>query len=185
MCNNKCAPLFLATLRTAPRIETGLSWRLDLSATDVVPISLFISPGLLPNRLQVNVIPPFQFSEQPREYGVESFMKMKSLFGLVAAVGVAGFAAAAHAGWSVNVSVGAPVPVWTPPPVIVAPPCPPTVVAGSPVVIPPAPVIVYQPVPVYRPVVYPYPAPRYGYLGYYGHGHGPRGWGPYNRPGYR
>jgi hypothetical protein len=111
-------------------------------------------------------------------------MKTKYLFGLVAAVAVAGFAASAQAGWSVNVSVGVPAPVWGPPPMIVAPPCPPPVVY-APVLMPPAPVVVYQPVPVYRPGPYPYPAPRYGYLGYYGHGHGPRGWGPYNRPGYR
>jgi hypothetical protein len=115
-------------------------------------------------------------------------MKTKTLFGLVAAVAVTGFAASAHAGWSVNVSLG--LPAFFPPPVVVtAPPCPPPVVACPPVVLPPAPVVVYQPVPVYPPVVYSYPVPRYGYYGYYGYGHGPRGWGNndrgYNRVGHR
>ena len=87
-------------------------------------------------------------------------MKTKHLFGLVAGVGIAGFATSARAGWSVDISFG--LPVLFPPPVVVAtPPCPPPTVYCPPVIIRPPPAFVCP--PVYPPVVYV--APRYGYYG--------------------
>jgi hypothetical protein len=117
-------------------------------------------------------IPPhynqWSIIEDRRWFAVRPFMKTTTLFGLVAAVALTGFAASAQAGWSVDVSFGLP---WLfPPPVVVAaPPCPPPVYC-PPVVIRPAPVVVCQPVYLsYPPVVYA--APRYGYIGHRGNGH--------------
>ncbi len=89
-------------------------------------------------------------------------MKTKHLFGLVAVVAVTGFAASAQAGWSVDVSFGAP--VYYSPPVVYCPP---------PVAYYPPPVRYYAP-----PVVYG--APRYDrhhdYRDYRGHDRDRRGW---------
>ena len=112
-------------------------------------------------------------------------MKTKLQFGLVVAVAVIGFAASAQAGWSVNISLGLPVPVWNPPVVVAAPPCPPPPVFCPPVVIQPAPVVCLPMRPPCRPVLYGFP--RYGPRGNqgYGHDHNQRGWVGYNRGGHR
>lgn len=66
-------------------------------------------------------------------------MKTKYLFGIAAVAAAAGFTAQARAGWSVNLSLGFPVP-------------PPAVVYRPPVVYSPAPVVVERPrYQVYQP----------------------------------
>ena len=92
-------------------------------------------------------MPEIEVSEHsPRRI---SRMKTKYLFGIAAVAAAVGFTAQARAGWSVNLSLGVPLP---PPPVIVY--TPPVHRAPPPVMYSPAPVVVGRPAyREYRPTV--------------------------------